>query len=349
MDRMNLEEGAVITHPWVNKSIERAQKKVEQNNFGIRKRQLEYDDVLNSQREVVYDRRLHALKGERLRGDLLDMLSDVVSGIVGTYYESGEMEAMQEELLRVLSVDVQMDRDEFFKIGEDGVFDRVFDAAVSFYRRKREALARPFHQSMRQVMESAQETKPERVFVDFTDGHRMMRAVARVDLAVESAGHEINDALERAALLSFIDSHWTDHLRNLDELKEGIGLRAFGQRDPLIEYKMEAFKLFKEMMDSVSSDFVSFVLRAGPLVDGQSTRRAPAQSRGGRRLDPKRARASHDAASPGYGVGTGGSDSAPRRRDPTAKAAPVVVEERVGRNDPCPCGSGRKYKHCHGA
>ncbi len=349
MDRLGVEDGEVITHPWVNKSIERAQTKVEQNNFAIRKRQLEYDDVLNSQRQVIYDRRLHALKGERLRGDLLEMLEDVVSGIVGQHYGPGSIDEMHEELLRTLSLDFEIDRQEFVNLGEDGVVARVIDAAVDYYQRKREMLARPFYESMRQVVDSPQENKPERVFVDFTDGRRVMRAVASVAETVETEGQEINDALERSALLSFIDSRWTEHLRNLDELKEGIGLRAFGQRDPLIEYKMEAFKLFATMMDEISGEFVSFVFRAGPLIDGQTARRPSRTAQTKRRLDPSRARASHESASAGYGVGGGGTSDAGRDRDPTAKRQPVVVGERVGRNDPCPCGSGKKYKHCHGA
>ncbi len=343
MDRLNLEEGAVITHPWVNKSIERAQKKVEQNNFAIRKRQLEYDDVLNAQRQVIYDRRVHALKGDRLHGDLLDMLHEVVEDIVAKHYDEGTLEEMREELLRTISLDFNIDREEFSRLGEDGVIERVYEAAVNFYERKRDVLAEPFYNSMRQIAESDQENKPERVYVDFTDGKRVMRAVVKVEDALETRGQEVNDALERVSMLSFIDMHWTEHLRNLDEVKEGIGLRAYGQRDPLIEYKMEAFKLFKEMIGAINNDMVSFVFRAGPLVDGQQARRPTAPRR--RRLDPKRARSSH-VSSQSYGVKVDKQNAA--ERDPTAKAQPVVVGEKVGRNDPCPCGSGKKYKHCHG-
>ncbi|QXD14492.1 preprotein translocase subunit SecA [Rhodocaloribacter litoris] len=343
MDRLKLEEGAVITHPWVNKSIERAQKKVEQNNFAIRKRQLEYDDVLNAQRAVIYDRRMHALKGERLRGDLQDMLREVVQRIVGKHYDEGNLDEMREELLRTIALDFEIDREEFSRLGEDGVVERVYQAALDFYEHKRNMLAEPFYASMRQVMESDHENKPERVYVDFTDGKRLMRAVVRVEDALATRGQEINDALERVAMLSFIDMYWTEHLRNLDELKEGIGLRAFGQRDPLIEYKMEAFKLFTQLIENIDNEMVSFVFRAGPLVDGQAARRGqPTQQR---RLDPRRARSSH-VTRESYGVAAGQDSAA--GRDPTAKQQPVVLEEKVGRNDPCPCGSGKKYKHCHG-
>lgn len=348
MDRMNLEEGAVITHPWVNKSIERAQKKVEQNNFSIRKRQLEYDDVLNAQREVIYDRRMHALKGERLQGDFLEMLRDVIERIVNDHYDDGNLEEMRETFLRTISLDVNIGREEFLQLGADGVIEKANDLAVQFYNKKRASLARPFYESMKQMVEANQENQPERVYIDFTDGRRVMRAVAAVDVALETQGQEVNDALERSALLSFIDTRWTEHLRNLDETKEGIGLRAFGQRDPLIEYKMEAYKLFAEMMQEIGSDFASFVMRAGPLVNtdrrGESGRGAAAPKP---RLDSKRAQTKHESATPSYGV-SGGNSNEGRDRDPTAKAQPVTVDDRVGRNDPCPCGSGKKYKHCHG-
>ncbi|NND70956.1 MAG: preprotein translocase subunit SecA, partial [Rhodothermales bacterium] len=346
MDRMNLEEDAVIEHPWVNKSIERAQKKVEQNNFGIRKRQLEYDDVLNAQREVIYDRRRHALLGERMQGDLMDMLRDVIEDIVGPHYAEGTLEEMREDILRTLAFDLEIDRETFVKLGDDGMVERVFETAMDFYNRKRDALARPFHDSMAKLQSSDQANKPERVFVDFTDGRKIIRSVVKIEDAVESNGQEVNDAMERAALLSFIDSHWTDHLRNLDELKEGIGLRAFGQRDPLIEYKMEAFKMFTGLMGTIGHDFVSFVLKSGPLVDGQrqNVRASAPQSK----LDPKKARVEKEAPKTSFGVGGDGNGQSAADRDPSSRAQPVVVEEKVGRNDACPCGSGKKYKHCHG-
>jgi len=184
------------------------------------------------------------------------------------------------------------------------------------------------------------------VFIDFTDGRRIMRAVVRVEDAIASEGQEANDALERVASLSLIDSHWTEHLRNLDEVKEGIGLRAYGQRDPLVEYKMEAFKLFAEMLETINEEVVSFVFRSGPLVErqqNQSARRAAP-----RRLDPSKARTQHAQAPSSFGVaGNNGNQAA--GKDPSAKTAPVTAGDKVGRNDPCPCGSGKKYKHCHGS
>ena len=345
MDRLNLEDGAVITHPWVNKSIERAQTKVEQNNFSIRKRQLEYDDVLNAQRAVIYDRRSHALNGDRLAGDIEDQLRTIIERIVDTHHGDGNMDELREDLLRILALDIEMDRDRFHKLGDDGVTEEVFQAAMQMYERKRAALARPFYESMKQLSESDAENKPEKVYIDFTDGRRIMRAVVRVEDAVSSEGQEANDALERVASLSLIDSHWTEHLRNLDEVKEGIGLRAYGQRDPLVEYKMEAFKLFAEMIETINEEVVSFIFRSGPLVDRQASQAARRSQP--RKLDPNKAQTTHAQAPSSFGVsGPGGNQAA--GKDPTAKAAPVTADDKVGRNDPCPCGSGKKYKHCHG-
>ena len=172
----------------------------------------------------------------------------------------------------------------------------------------------------------------------------MTRAVVPVATAVESQGQEVNDSMERAVMLSIIDSKWTEHLRNLDEVKEGIGLRAYGQRDPVIEYKMEAFKLFAEMMESVGSEVVSFVFRSGPLVDRPAT--AGNQSSKSR-LDPKRARSTKGSAKSSFDVSSSRKPSA-AEKDPTAKATPTIAEDKIGRNEACPCGSGKKYKHCHG-
>ena len=346
MDRLNLEEGAVITHPWVNKSIERAQSKVEQNNFSIRKRQLEYDDVLNAQRAVIYDRRNHALGGERLAGDIEDQLRTIIDRLVETHHGEGNLDELREDLLRILALDFEMDRDRFYKLGDEGVADEIFDAAVQMYERKRAALARPFFESMKQVAASNAEHKPEKVYIDFTDGRKILRAVVRVEDAIASEGQEANDALERVASLSFIDGHWTEHLRNLDEVKEGIGLRAYGQRDPLVEYKMEAFKLFAEMIETINEEVVSFIFRSGPLVDRQAA--STARRTQPRKLDPNKARTTHAQAPTSFGV-AGNNGNLAAGKDPTAKTSPVTAGDKVGRNDPCPCGSGKKYKHCHGS
>ena len=336
MDKLDMEEGAVITHSWVTKSIGRAQKKVEQNNFAIRKRQLEYDDVLNNQRQVIYTRRKQALRGDRFHGKILDMLEEVVADIVNKHYGEGNLDELREELLRTLAFDLEMDRETFFGLGEDGVAQRIFEDAFDFYRRKREALARPFHRSIKQLVESDREDKPERIFVDFSDGRRALRAVTEVQDTLESQGQEVNDALERTAMLSMIDEHWTEHLRSLDEVKEGIGLRAYGRQDPLVAYKLEAFELFKQLMKRINHEVVSFVMRAGPLVEDRQ--RSADDKRIRRRLDPSRAQEQHESQEADYSVkmGQGDTRQSSAERDPSSgdgKPQPVVVEDEPGRND----------------
>ena len=327
MDRLNMEEGAVITHPWVNKSITRAQKKVEQNNFAIRKRQLEYDDVLNAQRQVIYDRRRHALEGERFHGEIMEMLQDVIAKLVEKHYGEGNLGELQEDVLRKLAFEFSLEREEFVRLGEDGVGQLIYDEALDFYRRKREALSVPFHRGMQQVMDQPEDRRPLRVFVDFTDGRRLLRTVVKVEDALETEGRVINDTLERTAMLNIIDEKWTEHLRELDEIKEGIGLRAYGQRDPLVEYKMEAFKLFSEMMGTINDAVVSFIFKAGPLVNEQPARHPRSSPR--RHLDPNRARVRHDSMEPTYGIRQSPSGD----RKPSPRRETVVAGPKIGRNE----------------
>ncbi|OZC02955.1 SEC-C metal-binding domain-containing protein [Rubricoccus marinus] len=355
MDKLGMEEDEVIEHKWITKGIERSQTKVEQNNFAIRKRQLEYDDVLNAQREVIYDRRMHALSGERLRGDILDMLRGLAERIVGEHFASGDIEEIQEDIRRTLAFELDVDQQTAYNLGEGGLVERILDEATAHYRRKRAALARPFYESARQMIENTPEgaEAPKRFFVDFSDGRRVLRAMVQAEDVLATEGQEINDALERSAVLSTIDSKWTEHLRDLDEVKEGVGLRAYGQKDPLIEYKMEAYRLFKEMITAIDEDVVGLVFKAGPLIQGdsqgQAARRVKEVSKP--RLDERRATTQHAAGDPNYAAtfgASGASGQSSAEKDPTVKADPVVVGEQIGRNDKCPCGSGKKYKHCHG-
>ncbi|MGB3541906.1 MAG: SEC-C metal-binding domain-containing protein [Rubrivirga sp.] len=351
MDKLGMEEDEVLTHKWLTKGVERSQTKVEQNHFASRKRQLEYDDVLNAQREVIYDRRMHALEGDRLKGDILDMLRGLVERIVQEHYGNGDIEEIREALIRHLAFDLEVDPVTAHSLGEDGLIEHALDKATAHYRRKRSALASPFYTSARNMMDKAEEDKrPKKLFVDFTDGRKVLRATVTPEAVLESQGQEINDALERAAVLSVIDEKWTEHLRDLDEVKQGVGLRSYGQKDPLIEYKMEAFKLFKELVQTVDEEVIGLVFKAGPLVQGDSQRQAArrVQQVSKPRLDASRATATQEAATPDYAANVGGDGASSADRDPTAKPMPVSVEKSVGRNEPCSCGSGKKYKHCHG-
>ena len=335
MDSMGIEEGEVITHPWINKSIKRAQSKVEQNNFAIRKRQLEYDDVLNSQREVIYKRRREALTGERFHGQVLNMLHEYIEALVERHYGQGNIAGLREDLLRTLAFDLEMEREEFVQLGEDGVVEHVYDVATDYYRQKRANIAQPFYQTLRDLKQDRGDNMIEQVFVDFTDGQDAIRAVADVDEALETNGQEINEALERTAMLQTIDEKWTDHLRELDELKEGIGLRSFGRKDPVVEYKMEAFDLFSDMMAEIGQEVVSLVFRAGPVVDDQ----VQTEGEGPKgRLSQRNAQTQHDSAQPDYSINTDGEGDAQQgeaaERDPTTQEkTPVTVADEPGRNE----------------
>jgi preprotein translocase subunit SecA len=285
MSRLGLNDGEVITHPIITKSVERAQKKVEENNFAIRKRLLEYDDVMNQQRTIIYDKRNKALKGQRLKNEILDMMAEVVEETVEKYFEDGNFEAIQREIALNFLTNIEIDPKEAADLGKSGVVDMIIDAATAFYERKEEQL-----------------------------------------------GHEFLARIERFAVLSVIDNKWKEHLRDMDDLKEGIGLRAYGQKDPLLEYKGEAYKLFVELLNVIRNETVMFSYKFFPSEESamQAVRR------------PARQRYTESKQSfEGYG-------GARETSQPAGRPQPVRVEEKVGRNDPCPCGSGKKYKNCHG-
>ncbi|MGA9116361.1 MAG: preprotein translocase subunit SecA [Bacteroidota bacterium] len=302
MERMGLKEGEVIQHPMITRSVERAQRKVEENNFGIRKRLLEYDNVMNQQREVVYARRRRALLEERIRDDVLDLLEDHTLRLVEKHYDEGNIEGLREDVRSHLLVDFGIQGERFLQLGKEGVRDEVCRAAREFYARKEERL-----------------------------------------------GPEMMAALEKMVTLQVIDEKWKDHLREMDDLKEGIHLRAYGQKDPLVEYKTEAFRMFLELLEILNAEIVTSVFKLFPV-------QAPAPSLRGPR--PAEMRTSHDTAlgmgfhpdrEPASGPGPVPPPGGEQGRPPRAgKPQPIHVGEKTGRNDPCPCGSGKKYKQCHG-
>ncbi|MBP1656245.1 MAG: secA [Bacteroidetes bacterium] len=301
MERMGLKDGEVIQHRMITRSVERAQKKVEENNFGIRKRLLEYDNVMNQQREVIYTRRRKALVSDRIREDILDLVDDFATKLTDKYYENGDIQALQDELRVGLLVDFPITPERWQELGKAGVTQEIIKAAAEFYRRKEERL-----------------------------------------------GPEMMGQIEKMVVLQVIDEKWKDHLREMDDLKEGIHLRAYGQKDPLVEYKTEAFGMFMVLLDLINAEAVTSVFRLYPAQAQQLPLRGPQR--------PQQMRISHDATegmgyrpnrepAPGAAAGMpGGPDQPPRAGKPT----PIHVGEKIGRNDPCPCGSGKKYKQCHG-
>jgi preprotein translocase subunit SecA len=354
MDRMKFEEGEVIQHSWVTKSIERAQGKVEQNNFSIRKKQLEYDDVLNNQRNVVYGRRKNALLGDRLSADIFNMLQDFVEMSIEEHYSVADYELIQEKILRTLAVDVEIDREKWSSVGLEGLVDLIVERALEAYKLKSRILTEPFIKILQQIQDSDMPNKPKSVQVIFSDGSKRLRVVVEIEKALETQGKELVKALERAAVLSVIDDKWMEHLRELDSVKEGIGLRAFGQKDPLLEYKREAFKMFGVLVEEMNSDIVSLIWKAMPegADDKQKLMEAKAPTR--RKIDMSKLRTRHDSpVDMGVRFDGGGQQANSAQQEMIAggqkpKQEPVVVGEKIKRNDPCPCGSGKKYKQCHG-
>jgi preprotein translocase subunit SecA len=342
MLRMGIEEGEVIQHSMITKSIERAQRKVEENNFGIRKRLLEYDDVMNSQRSVIYSKRKNALFGERLEVDLSNTFYDTVEDIVTEYKETSNFEGFQLELIRIFSIDPEVDEANFSSTSIPKLTELVFGKVTEYYQRKLEAIAQQAYPVLKQVYEERGEFI-ENIIVPFTDGLRGMQVAANLKKAVESKGTEVFKAFEKTVVLALIDESWKEHLREMDELKQSVQNAVYEQKDPLVIYKMEAFNLFKQMLVTVNKDVVSFLFKGGiPSQQSEEVREA--------RPQPKQDLSKLKISKPQLAaVASGGGDIGMEDTREIQKTMPIRAEVKIGRNDQCPCGSGKKYKNCHGA
>ncbi len=270
MDKMGLKEGEVIQHSMISKSIERAQKKVEENNFGVRKRLLEYDDVMNSQREVVYKRRHHALFGERLRVDLANMIYDTSEGIAETNKEANDYKNFEFELIRYFSMSSPISEDNFGKLSATEIAQQVYKAAFDHYKAKMERNAEVAFPVIKDVYEN-QGDKYKRIVVPFTDGKKTLQVVTDLERAYESMGKELVTDFEKNITLAIIDDAWKTHLRKMDELKQSVQLAVHEQKDPLLIYKFEAFELFKTMIDQVNKDVISFLFKGELPTEDSNT------------------------------------------------------------------------------
>jgi preprotein translocase subunit SecA len=338
MDRLGLKDGEMIQHPMITKSIERAQKKVEENNFGIRKRLLEYDDVMNSQREVIYSKRRHALLGERLGVDIANMMYDVTEQIVNNSKDGSDFEEFQFSLIRSLSVDSPVEKSDFNKNSNQEVTDFVYDKVLDAYRRKGEVIASTALPILKDVYERMSATY-ENVVVPITDGVRTYNVVTNLKGAVETEGRELLRSFEKTSVLATIDEAWKEHLREMDDLKQSVQNATYEQKDPLLIYKFESFELFKTMINKVNQDVVSLLMKGTiPVASPDNVREAQRR----RQADMSRLKTQKSDFD---SYGSGGGDAPEKRQQ---QMAPVRVDKKVGRNDPCPCGSGKKYKHCHG-
>jgi len=338
MDRMGLEEGEVIQHSMISKSIERAQKKVEENNFGVRKRLLEYDDVMNSQREVVYKRRRHALDGERLSVDITNMCFDTCQLLVDVHSEMKDFEAFKFDVLRSFSMDCPFDEETFNKGKAEDLTQALYEESIKSYTIKMDRIAQTAFPVIKGVYED-DKANYENIVVPFTDGNKAMQVVTNLEEAYKTEGKALINSFEKNVTLAIIDEAWKVHLREMDNLKQSVQNAVYEQKDPLLIYKFESFNLFKSMLEKLNSDITSFLYKANlPIRDPKEVQQAKAPQRTVPGLKASR------TEMPQYTSSSTDQQQSSQKR----KAQPVRTEAKVGRNEPCPCGSGKKYKKCHG-
>ncbi|MEG1717512.1 MAG: preprotein translocase subunit SecA [Bacteroidales bacterium] len=340
MDRMGYKEGDEIQAPMITKAIERAQKKVEENHFGVRKRLLEYDDVMNAQREVIYKKRRHALYGERLTIDIANMMYDTVENMLGEYRENRDFEMFNNGLIRVFGLESPVDENEALSGRLDQVCETIFQAVYESYRQKSEVIMRDAYPIIKGVYEN-QGSRFENIAIPITDGKKTLQVVANIKKCLESNGKEIITAIQKGLCLAVIDDAWKEHLREMDDLKQSVQNATYEQKDPLLIYKFEAFQLFKQLIIEVNRDVSTFLcLGHLPSPDPEQVKEAKIQQTDMSRMRTSRAEDVENDVRNRPGQANIGQEK--------QKTQPVHVEKKVGRNDPCPCGSGKKYKNCHG-
>ncbi len=348
MDRMGYKEGEVIQHSMITKSIERAQKKVEENNFGTRKRLLEYDDVMNKQRNVVYGKRNHALHGERLALDLDNSFYSVADGIINKYKNEFDFEGFKLAVIMAFAMETSITEAAIEKEPIQTLSDNLYNEAIVHYSKKKMAMGEQTMPIISNIRKE-QGNHIENVAVPFTDGKKGIQALANLDKYLATNGVELGNALERSITLSTIDDAWKEHLRAMDDLRHSVQTAGYEQKDPLVIYKIEAFAAFKDMDDKVNRDIVSFLCHAAIPIEQTNAgqiKEGKEQKTDLRKMNMNKVQI--DAAGEDYTANekdyfdpSGGGEA--------VKQAPIVREEpKIGRNDLCPCGSGKKYKNCHG-
>ncbi|MBE6234228.1 MAG: preprotein translocase subunit SecA, partial [Bacteroidales bacterium] len=331
VDRLGMEENEALEAPMLNSSIERAQKKVEENNFGIRKRLLEYDDVMNSQREVIYTKRRNALSGERVEIDVMNMMQDTAQ-ILADRAEELDYESFTELVMSSLSIDPGFDEEFFAKANKSAMTDKLHEHMLETYQRRMDTMLTRAYPIIKEVYEK-QAAIYQNIAIPISDGRKMMTLSVNLKKAYESEGREIARALSKRITLWQIDEKWKEHLRDMDDLKQSVQNATYEQKDPLLIYKFESFNLFSEMLEELNKNVLSFLLRAFIPLRDASEAKAPAPQQ------PRRNDMDNMTTSRTDLVTNGGE---------AKSKMPVHVEKQVGRNDPCPCGSGKKFKNCHG-
>ena len=333
MDRLGFKEGEMIEHKMISKSIERAQKKVEENNFGIRRRLLEYDDVMNKQRKVVYLKRRHALIGERIGMDIINMIWDrSVVAVENTDFETAKM-----RMLQFFAMDTPFTADEFNRMSTEELAEKVFQQATADYKRKSDHLSKVTYPVIKDVFEK-QGAMYENILIPVTDGKRVYNISCNLKEAYETECKSVVNAFQKSILLHTIDEGWKENLRELDELKHSVQTASYEQKDPLLIYKLESVTLFDSMVDKINNQTISVLMRGQiPIQEPDEIRAAAPEVR--KKTNYSEAR--HDLTDPAQ-------RTVAERDTRETKREPIRVEKKLGRNDPCWCGSGKKYKNCHG-
>ena len=338
MDRLGFKEGEMIEHPMISKSIERAQKKVEENHFGVRKRLLEYDDVMNKQRKVVYEKRRHALMGERIGMDIANVIWDRVSRII----ENNDYEGCKEEFIRLFAMEVPFSADEFINTHDrDQLAENAFQAALANFNRKTDRIQEVAWPVIKQVYET-QGQMYERIMVPITDGRHMYNIACNLQEAYDTECKSVVKQFEKQTMLHIIDEAWKENLRELDELRHSVQNASYEQKDPLLIFKLESVKLFDEMVNTMNNRTVSILNHAAIPELRQVQEAAPEEHTDRRQYKENRAEEEERLVDENQRAA---AQHDTRSQQPRT---PIVRDKLPGRNDLCPCGSGKKFKNCHG-
>ena len=343
MDRMGFEEGEMIEHSMISSSIERAQKKVEENNFGIRKRLIEYDDVMNQQRNLIYAKRRHALMGERIGVDITNMIYEIAENLVADAKSANDYEGLKFDAMQVFAIELPFDEEVFSRGKREALSNELAEAALDSFKRRMDKLTQIADPQIQYVNETKGQMY-ENILIPITDGKRVYNIAVNLKLAAETHCKEVVKEFEKRMLLYVIDDEWKEHLRQLDDLKQSVQNASYEQKDPLLIYKLESFHIFKAMLDNLNRRAIAILLRGQiHMTEPDHVQQAQQQ----RRMDYSRYRTQKDAVQQAAQA-SGAAAAAGRDTRENARPEPIHVDKKPRPNDPCPCGSGKKYKQCHG-
>ncbi len=343
MDRMGFQEGEMIEHSMISNSIERAQKKVEENNFGIRKRLIEYDDVMNQQRNLIYSKRRHALMGERIGVDITNMIYETADGIFNEARQAGDYEGLKMDAMQVFAIDVPFSEEDFSRGKRTELSEQLAEAALESFKRRMDKLMQIADPVLQRVYEDKGQMY-ENILIPISDGKRVYNISVNLKAAAESHCKEVVKEFEKRMLLYVIDDEWKEHLRQLDDLKQSVQNASYEQKDPLLIYKIESFHIFESMLNALNRRAIAILLR-GQIHQQEPDRVQQAQQQ--RRMDYSRYRTQKDAVQQASQA-SGAAAAAGRDTREQQRPEPIHVDKKPRPNDPCPCGSGKKYKQCHG-